>query len=91
MAKTEPAAEPPPPAGPPPHEDEAPLVYTRHFWAALAVIALWVSVTLVGVYTRTGLVISSNGSHVEVPVVWGVALLATVATCIIVVSAFRRD
>jgi hypothetical protein len=91
MAKKEQMVEPPPPAAPASPESKTRPVYTHHFWAALAVIALWVSVTLVGVYAKTDLVISSKDSHVEIPVVWGVALFATVATWVIVVNAFRDD
>jgi len=90
MAKQEQNIEPPPPTEPIAPRGE-PLVQSRHFWAALAVVGLWVAVTVVGVCAKTDLVISSHSTHIEVPVVWGVALFATVATWIITVSAFRRD
>ncbi len=91
MAKQEQNIEPPPPAEPIAPSSKDPVTQPRHFWAALAVVGLWVAVTVVGVCAKTDLVISSHSTHIEVPVVWGVALFATVATWIITVSAFRRD
>ena len=90
MAKREQKIEPPPPEPAAP-EDAGVAVRQRHFWAALAIIALWLAVTLVGVYAETDFVISTHKTHVEVPVVWGVAAFATAATWVITVSAFRRD
>ena len=91
MAKKGQNIEPPPPAEPVVPDEKTATIQQRHLWAALAVIALWIAVTLVGVYAETDFVISSERTRVEVPVVWGIALFATVATWIITVTAFRRD
>ena len=91
MVKKEDTIQAPPPEAPVVPENESGTARQRHSWAALAIIALWLAVTLVGVYAETDFVISTSKTHVEVPVVWGVAAFATAATWVITVSAFRRD
>lgn len=71
----------------------------KYFWGALAIITMWLAVLFVGVFADAGFVAESGISAVtesgvesraEVPVVWGVALFAFLASWVVGFFAFRE-
>jgi hypothetical protein len=64
-------------------------VHQKYAWAGASIIAIWLAVLVVGVagpdFRSTG----SRGGTTEVPVVWGVALFAAIATVAVALRGFR--
>jgi len=63
----------------------------RAAWAGISIVVVWLAVLFVGLFDgdaafRAG---SAAGDHVSIPVVWGVALIAMLATIAIARFGFR--
>jgi hypothetical protein len=63
----------------------------RAFWAALAIVVIWVAVAAVGIFAEIDFELQTGSTMIRVPVVWGIGLLAFLATWVIAWRAFRPD
>ena len=61
----------------------------KHFWGALVIIAVWLTVLLIGVTDEAEFLIERPGETIRVPVILGIALLALIATWVVAWFAFR--
>ncbi len=75
----------------PPAPKTPALMERKYFWGALAIISMWLAVLFVGVFADADFVASDpSGSEVQVPVVWGIALFAFLASWVVGFFAFRE-
>lgn len=61
----------------------------KHIWGALVIITIWAAVLIVGVVGEGEFVARDPGGEIRVPVVWGVALFALIASVVVAAVAFR--
>jgi hypothetical protein len=62
------------------------------FWGALTIMLIWTAVLFIGVFADTHFRADFAGDHVEVPVVWGIGLLAFLGTWVVAAHSFKsRD
>ena len=61
----------------------------KHFWAGCAIVAIWMAVLFVGIYGADFTTETSSGDVTSIPVVWGTALFATIATMFVALWGFR--
>ena len=61
----------------------------KHFWAGFSIFAIWMAVLFVGIYGADFTTESSSGDATSIPVAWGAALCATVATLFVSWWGFR--
>lgn len=62
----------------------------KHFWGALVIIAMWLTVLLIGVTDEAEFLIEQPGETIRIPVVLGIALFALIATWVVAWFAFRN-
>lgn len=62
----------------------------KYFWASACIIAIWLAVAISAIAGGEFRTVSSDDTT-EVPVVWGVALFAAIASVVLGLVAFRRD
>ena len=62
----------------------------RHFWAGFSIVAIWMAVLFVGIYGADFTTETSSGDVTTIPVVWGVAVFATIATMFVALWGFRE-
>ncbi len=62
----------------------------RHFWAGFSIVAIWMAVLFVGIYGADFTTETASGDVTSVPVVWGVAVFATIATMFVALWGFRE-
>ena len=63
----------------------------KHFWAGCSIVAIWMAVLFVGIYGADLTTETASGDVTSVPVVWGIALFATIATIFVAWRGFRDD
>lgn len=63
----------------------------KHLWGALVIIAVWLTVLLIGVTDESEFLIERPGEVVRIPVVLGIALFALIATWVVAWFAFRAN
>lgn len=61
----------------------------RAAWAGICIVVVWLAVLFVGIFDGEFRAGSAAGDHVAIPVVWGVALLAVIATIALARKGFR--
>jgi len=61
----------------------------RAAWAGISIVVVWLAVLFVGIYDGEFRAGSAAGDYVAIPVVWGVALVAMIATVAIAWKGFR--
>ncbi len=61
----------------------------KHFWAGFSIFAIWMAVLFVGIYGADFTTETASGDITTVPVVWGVAIFATIATMFVALWGFR--
>ena len=80
-----------------PHDQPAPVarksawLEARDFYAALAIISIWLAVLFVGVFGPDFVSVSNTGSSTTIPSGIGVAFFALFATMSVAKWGFRRD
>lgn len=62
----------------------------KYFWAGASIVAIWMTVLFVGIYGPDFHAEQADGDMTTIPVVWGVALFATIATFIVAIRGFRE-
>ena len=62
----------------------------KYVWAVASIAIMWLAVLFVGVFGADFRTESAGGDITEVPVVWGVALFAMIATVVVVIRGFRE-
>jgi hypothetical protein len=68
------------------------MMHRPFFWGALTIMLIWVAVLFIGVFAEAHFRAESAGDQIEIPVVWGIGLLAFLATWVVAVHAFKsRD
>lgn len=60
------------------------------FWGALTIMLIWTAVLFIGVFADTHFRADSGGDHIEIPVVWGIGLLAFLGTWVVAVHSFKK-
>jgi len=65
------------------------MVHRPFFWGALTIMLIWVAVLFIGVFAETHFRAEIAGDQVEIPVVWGIGLLAFLATWVVAVHSFK--
>lgn len=71
---------------------EAAMPSRPYFWGALTIMLIWTSVLFIGVFAEAHFHAELSGDRVEIPVVWGIGLLAFLATWVVAVHSFKsRD
>lgn len=60
------------------------------FWGALTIMLIWTAVLFIGVFAETHFRADFGADHIEIPVVWGIGLLAFFATWVVALYAFRE-
>ena len=65
------------------------MLQAKYFWGALVVITMWVAVLIVGIASEAEFVVDSPAGRVNIPVVWGLALMALVGSWEVAAFAFR--
>jgi hypothetical protein len=63
----------------------------KPFWGSLVIVAMWVTVLLIGVIDESEFVIQTATESVRIPVVLGIAPFAFVATWVVAWFAFRGN
>ena len=58
-------------------------------WAGICIIAIWMAVLFIGIFDGEFSVGSAAGDNVSIPAVWGVALIAAIATIALARKGFR--
>jgi hypothetical protein len=66
------------------------MVSRPFFWGALTIMLIWIAVLFIGVFAETHFRAELGADQVEVPVVWGIGLLAVLATWVVSVYAFKQ-
>ena len=65
------------------------MLQAKYFWGALVIVAMWVAVLVVGVVSEAEFVVEAPAGHVNIPVVWGIALMALIGSWVVAAFAFR--
>ncbi len=60
----------------------------KHFWAGFSIVAIWMAVLFVGIY-GADFTTESSDNLTTIPVVWGVAAFATIATIFVAWRGFK--
>ena len=66
------------------------MVASPYFWGALTIMLIWTAVLFIGVFADTHFRADSGASHIEIPVVWGIGLLAFLGTWVVAVHSFKK-
>ena len=63
----------------------------KFFWAGFSIVAIWMAVLFVGIYGADFTNETASGDVTSIPVVWGTAACATVATMFVAWWGFRES
>ena len=66
-------------------------IFVPEMWAALAIVAMWLSVLFAAIYGPDIVTSSAAGDHVAVPSVVVLALFALLATWVVARYGFRHE
>jgi hypothetical protein len=71
---------------------DPPMLSRPYFWGATTIMLIWLAVLFIGVFAEAHFRAEIGGDQVEIPVVWGIGLLAFLATWVVAVHSFKsRD
>jgi hypothetical protein len=65
------------------------VLQAKYFWGALVIVAMWLAVLIVGVVSEAEFVVDSPAGQVNIPAVWGLALMALIGSWVVAAFAFR--
>ncbi len=61
----------------------------KYFWSSLAILSMWIAVLFTGVYGPS-FEVSSGADELSIPVAWGIAFFAMIASIGVGIFGFRK-